>query len=77
MIWVALFAVAVIALGAMGYHAGLVRTSRSLAIVAVGVTFTVVIGLVADLDSPREGFLNVSQQALVDLRESMKPGPPP
>ncbi|HUO68898.1 MAG TPA: hypothetical protein VMV37_15265 [Gammaproteobacteria bacterium] len=72
-IWFALFAVAVISLGAMGYHAGLVRTSRSLAIVAVGVTFTVVIGLVADLDSPREGFLKVSQQALVDLRESMKP----
>jgi hypothetical protein len=76
-IWIALFAVAVISLGAMGYHAGLVRTSRSLAIVAVGVTFTVVIGLVADLDSPREGFLKVSQQALVDLRESMKPGAQP
>jgi hypothetical protein len=76
-IWIALFAVAVISLGAMGYHAGLVRTSRSLAIVAVGLTFTVVIGLVADLDSPREGFLKVSQQALVDLRESMKPGAPP
>jgi hypothetical protein len=76
-IWIALFAVAVISLGAMGYHAGLVRTSRSLAIVAVGLTFTVVIGLVADLDSPREGFLTVSQQALVDLRESMKPGAQP
>ena len=55
--------------------------SRSRAVTAsgaaVGVTFTVVIGLVADLDSPREGFLKVSQQALVDLRESMKTGPPP
>jgi hypothetical protein len=61
----------------MGYHAGLVRTARSFAIVAVGVTFTVVIGLVADLDSPREGFLKVSQRALVDLRESMKPGATP
>jgi hypothetical protein len=39
----------------------------------VGLTFTVVIGLIADLDNPREGFLNVSQQALIDLRESMKP----
>jgi len=37
----------------------------------------VVIGLVADLDEPREGFLNVSQQALVDLRESMKPAAGP
>jgi hypothetical protein len=76
-IWVSLFAVAVISLGAMGYHAGLVRTSRSIAIVAIGVTFTVVIGLVADLDSPREGFLKVSQQPLVDLRESMKPSAQP
>src|SRR5262249_21287834 len=49
-IWLGLFAVAVISLGAMGYHAGLVRTSRSLAVVAVGLTFSVVIGLVADLD---------------------------
>ena len=76
-IWLGLFAVAVISFAAMGYHAGLVRTSRSLAIVAVGVTFTVVIGLVADLDRPREGFLTVSQQALIDLRESMKPGTTP
>lgn len=76
-IWLALFSVAALSLGAMGYHAGLVRTSRSLAIVAVGLTFTVVIGLVADLDNPREGFLNVSQQALLDLRESMKPAAEP
>jgi hypothetical protein len=74
-IWLALFAVAAMSLGAMGYHSGLVRTSRSLAIVAVGVTFTVVIGLVADLDKPREGFLTVSQQPLIDLRESMKTQP--
>jgi hypothetical protein len=71
-IWIGLFAVAVISLGAMGYHAGLVRTSRSLAVVAVALTFSVVIGLVADLDKPSEGFLTVSQQSLVDLRESMK-----
>ena len=33
--WVALFAVAVLSLGAMRYHAGLSRTSRSLAELAV------------------------------------------
>src|SRR5262249_58572249 len=75
-IWLSLFAVAAMSLGAMGYHAGLVRTSRSLATVAVGVTFTVVIGLVADLDKPSEGFLTARQQALVDLRESMKTAQP-
>ena len=76
-IWLALFSVAAIALGAMGYHAGLVRTTRSLAVVAVGLTFTAVIGLIADLDRPLEGVLKVSQQALIDTRASMgAPGSP-
>jgi hypothetical protein len=71
-IWVALFAVAVLSLGAMGYHAGLAGTSRSLAVLAVAVTFSAVIGLIADLDRPQEGLLKVSQQALIDLRQSMQ-----
>jgi hypothetical protein len=71
-IWVALFAVAVLSLAAMGYHAGLVGTSRSLAVLAVALTFSTVIGLIADLDRPQEGVLKVSQQALIDLRQSMK-----
>jgi hypothetical protein len=71
-IWVALFAVAVLSLAAMGYHAGLSRTSRSLAELAVAFTFAVVIGLIADLDRPQEGVLKVSQQALIDLRQSMQ-----
>jgi hypothetical protein len=71
-IWVALFAVAVLSLAAMGYHAGLVATTRSLAVLAVALTFSAVIGLIADLDRPQEGVLKVSQQALIDLRQSMK-----
>lgn len=71
-IWVALFAVAVLSLAAMGYHAGLARTSRSLAALAVALTFSTVIGLIADLDRPQEGVLKVSQQALIDLQQSMQ-----
>ena len=71
-IWAALFAVTVLSLAAMGYHAGLSRTSRSLAELAVAFTFSVVIGLIADLDRPQEGVLKVSQQALIDLRQSMQ-----
>jgi ABC-type molybdate transport system ATPase subunit len=55
----------------MGYHAGMVGTRRSLAIVAVAFTFSVVIELIADLDRPQEGVLRVSQQALTDLQRSM------
>ena len=71
-IWVALGAVAVFSFAAMGYHAGLSRTSRSPAGFAVALTFAVVIVLIADLDRPLEGVLNVSQQALIDLQQSMR-----
>ena len=72
-IWVALLAIAILSLAAMGYHAGLVGTSRSLAIIVVAVAFSAVIALIADLDRPQEGTLIVSQQALVDVLQSMQP----
>lgn len=72
-IWLGLFAVAGLSLATMGYHAGLSGTRRSLAIIAVAVTFSVVIELIADLDRPSEGVLRVSQQALLDVQKSMSP----
>jgi hypothetical protein len=75
-IWVVLFTSAVLSLGAMGYHSGLVGTARSLAVLAVAFAFSAVIALVVDLDRPQEGTLRVSQQALVDLRQSMTTAPP-
>jgi uncharacterized membrane protein len=47
-------------------------TRRSPAIVPVAVTFAVVIWLIADLDRPQEGLLTLSQQALIDVRASMR-----
>jgi hypothetical protein len=75
-IWLGLFAVAALSLATMGYHAGLSGTRRSLAILAVAVTFSVVIELIADLDRPQEGVLRVSQQALLDVQRSMNPPTP-
>lgn len=72
-IWVALLTIAVLSLAAMGYHAGLVGTTRSLTIIVVAVAFSAVIALIADLDRPQEGTLTVSQQALIDVRQSMNP----
>jgi hypothetical protein len=43
---------------------------------AVAITFSVVIELIADLDRPQEGVLRVSQHALLDLQKSMN-GPTP
>ena len=70
-IWLVLLTIATLSLGAMGYHIGLVGTTRSLAIIVVAVSFSAVIALIADLDRPQEGTLTVSQQALIDLQQSM------
>jgi hypothetical protein len=72
-IWLALYAVAFFSLGTMGYQSGLGGARRSFAVVSVAITFTAVIGLIADLDSSQEGTLRVSQQSMVDLRNSMTP----
>jgi hypothetical protein len=71
-IWAALYGISIFSFAAMGYHSGLTGTTRSLVIIAVAFTFSVVILLIADLDRSQEGILKVSQQALVDLRQSMK-----
>ena len=70
-VWAVLFAVAILAFLAVGYQVGLTRTSRSPAVWVVALTFAAVIVLIADLDRPGEGVLQVSQQPMIDLRNSM------
>jgi hypothetical protein len=70
-IWLALMTIATLSLAALGYQAGLVGTIRSVAMIVVAVSFSAVIALIADLDRPQEGTLTVSQQALIDVRQSM------
>jgi hypothetical protein len=67
-IWGALYFTAILAMAAVGYHTGLTGTSRTLATLALVVTFAGILWLIADLDRPQEGLINVSQQALIDLR---------
>lgn len=70
-IWFALYFITILAMAAIGYHAGLTGTRRSLSVLAVVLTFSAVMGLIADLDRSAEGLLKVSQQAMVDLRNTM------
>jgi hypothetical protein len=58
----------------MGYHSGVAGTKRSPVTVSVAVTFTLVIVLIADLDRPGEGWVNVSQEPMLELRSAMNPG---
>ncbi len=55
-------------LGMVGYNAGLSFRRSPLAAIVLIVVLGAVITLVVDLDRPRDGFLEVSQQPLIDLQ---------
>ena len=74
--WTVLYVVAFLALGAVGYHVGVAGTSRSPVMLAVAIAFSSVIMVIADLDRPGEGFINVSQQPMFDLREMLATSKP-
>lgn len=71
-IWIVLYGLAILAMVMMGYHTGLVHSRRSIAVFALVLGFSSVLFLIADLDRPAQGTLQVSQQSMVDLRQSMK-----
>jgi hypothetical protein len=70
-IWIGLYSLAILAMSSMGYHEGFSSTRRSLAVVTFVLAFSTVLVLIADLDRPGEGLLRVSQQSMVDLKNSM------
>ena len=70
-IWAALYFVSCVGLAVMGYHAGLAATGRSLAVLALVLTFAAVMVLIADLDRPQAGLLRVDQSAMTALAEGV------
>jgi hypothetical protein len=62
---------AALTMGMVGYSAGLTRRRSFLGAAVLVVVLAAVLTLVVDLDRPREGFLQVSQQPLLDLQEQI------
>jgi hypothetical protein len=71
-IWVGMFGLAILGMASVGYQAGLSATRRSPAMLGLVLAFGVVLALIADLDRGQEGLLRVSQQALIDLQQTMQ-----
>jgi len=69
--WAVLYLITILAHAAMGHHGGVAGTNRSPVMVAVAISFAAVIMLIADIDSPGRGFINVSQQPMIDLHDRM------
>ncbi len=63
-----------LSLGMVGYSAGLTKRRSLLSAVVLILALGAVIMIVIDLDRPREGFIQVSQQPLLDLQRQI--GPP-
>lgn len=67
-IWIALYCLTVLAMAMTGYRAGLSGRRSLIASLTLVLAFSSVIFLIADLDRPYQGFLKVSQQAMIDLQ---------
>ena len=63
-----------LSLGMVGYSAGLTKRRSLLSAFVLVIALGAVIMIVVDLDRPREGFIQVSQQPLLDLQQQI--GPP-
>jgi hypothetical protein len=70
-IWFVLYLVTFMAMATSGYFFGLSGRRRWAAVALLVLTFSVVIVLIADLDAPQGGFLQVSQQPLLDVIDKM------
>lgn len=75
-IWLALILLELVGMMTMGYQAGLAATQRSPVMVMLAMAFACILFLIVDLDRSQEGFLRVSQQAMIDLQKTIQPGSP-
>jgi len=69
---VALYGIAMVANGFVGYASGLERPRRRLPSYILGLLIAAVILLIQDLDRPGEGFILTSQQPLIDAVEALR-----
>ncbi len=66
-IWMVLYVVTILSMAALGYQFGLTGERSWTVIILLAMVFTGVMVLIADLDRPQSGILQVSQQAMIDL----------
>jgi hypothetical protein len=68
-LWLSIYALSGLAMFMVGLHNSFTGNRNMLGLLALVLAFSAVILLIADLDRPTGGFLEVSQQALIDLQQ--------
>jgi hypothetical protein len=74
-VWLSLYVVSMLSMFGVGYQFG-VAGGRDLAIsLLLGLAFSIILGLIADLDRTSEGYLRVNQQPMLELDEKLQRSP--
>jgi hypothetical protein len=63
--------VGLLAVMVVGYTFGLTGVRQPFSICMLSLSITMVLGIIVDLERPREGLIRVSQQPLIDLQEQL------
>lgn len=71
-IWIVLYSLLVLGMASVGYQSGMASKKRSVATVMLVLGFSAVLYLIADLDRPGRGWLQTSQQSMLELQRRMK-----
>jgi hypothetical protein len=70
-IFLTLYFVGLLAMAMIGYQAGLIGKRIPITGFALILTFSIVMTLITDLERPRQNIFNVSQQAMLDLKNKV------
>ncbi len=70
-IWLVLYCITILGMMGVGYQTGIAGSKRSMARPILALSFALVFALIASLDRPDSGVVKVTQQPLIDLRDSM------
>ncbi len=71
-LWVVLYVLVVLGMVAVGYQTAISGSRRTWAMVVLAFSFSIVIVLIAALDNPEHGYINISQRPVIDLQSEMK-----
>jgi hypothetical protein len=72
LVWYILSLVTILSMGAVGYYFGIGDRKSIIATILLSVSFALVILLIYDFDRPGDGFIEVNQQPMYELYQSLK-----
>jgi len=74
-IWIALIALLILGMMAVGYHTAIAESRRSRITSVLALSFSLVIALIAALDHPMNSLITVSQKPMINLQDEMNTVP--